>query len=231
MGQPLHSVPHDIAFLHTSPVHIPTFEALMQEVAPALRIGHVVREDLLIEAQRDGLEDPSVIAHIHQAMTDTSATGALVVVCTCSTLGGIAETIETGGSFTPARIDRAMADRAVSQGCPVLIVATQESTIAPTTALLQSSAERHGITCLIQRLVVPDAWTHFITGDNDRYIEVIVRAVRQAATPSSIVVLAQASMAAAAPALASAGITALSSPRLGVEYAVGLHARLRSNVC
>jgi len=30
------SLKHDIAFVHTLPAHVPTFERLMQELAPAL---------------------------------------------------------------------------------------------------------------------------------------------------------------------------------------------------
>src|SRR6476661_1546288 len=103
---------HDIAFLHTSPVHVPTFEKLMQEVAPDLRVSHIVREDLLADAQRDGIGDSSLIARIRKAMTDAGASGAAVVVCTCSTIGGVAESMNTEGAFIAARIDRAMADKA-----------------------------------------------------------------------------------------------------------------------
>lgn len=46
---------HDIAFLHTSPVHVPAFESLMREVAPGLRAAHFVHADLLAdEAVRGG---------------------------------------------------------------------------------------------------------------------------------------------------------------------------------
>jgi hypothetical protein len=219
---------HDIAFLHTSPVHVPTFAKLMQEVAPALRVTHLVHEDLLADAQRDGTEGEPLIARIERAMSDASASGAPVVVCTCSTIGGVAEAMETGGSFKPTRIDRAMADEAVKSGRPVLLVAALESTLGPTTALLQASAKRLGTNPGIENLVVADAWRHFQAGDQASYIDTIVTAVSQAGSASKVVVLAQASMAPAADALAKKGITALTSPKLGVEHAVALHARLKA---
>jgi hypothetical protein len=214
---------HDIAFLHTSPVHVPTFEKLMQEVAPNLKVSHVVREDLLADAQREGPESEPLAARIRKAMTEAGADGAPVVVCTCSTIGGVAESMGAAG-FKAVRIDRAMADRAVSSGKPVLIVAALESTLEPTCALLQASARRLGTNPAIEVLVVKDAWRHFQCGDQASYIKAIVEAVSAATAASSIVVLAQASMAPAAQALAQLGITALSSPRLGVEHAVALHA-------
>ncbi len=219
---------YDIAFLHTSPVHVPTFATLMQEVAPALRAAHVVREDLLADARRDGTEGAPLIARIEQAMADARAGGAPVVVCTCSTIGGVAEAMETAGAFKATRVDRAMADEAVKSGRPVLLVAALESTLGPTTALLQSSAERLGTSPRIEQLLVQDAWRHFLAGDQANYIHAIVKAVSRADAASKVVVLAQASMAQAAEALARIGIAALSSPKLGVAHAVALARELQN---
>ena len=216
---------HDIAFLHTSPVHVPTFEKLMREVAPNLKASHLVREDLLADALRDGIQGAALISRIEDAMRDAGASGALVVVCTCSTIGGVAEAMERGTAFKAARIDRAMADKAVSDGRPVLMVAALESTLEPTMALLQTSAKRLGTNPRIDKLVVNGAWEHFLSGEREKYIDAIVSAVSSIDASSSVVVLAQASMAPAASALEMFGITALSSPRLGVEHAVSLRSR------
>jgi hypothetical protein len=217
-------VKHDIAFLHTSPVHQPTFEKLMREAAPGLSVKHVVREDLLADAQRVGARDSALVGCIGEAMRDAGATGAKVVVCTCSTIGGAAEDVQ--GAFRAARIDRAMADKAVTAGKPVLMVAALESTLVPTLALLESSAERLGAEPQVRSLVVEDAWAHFLAGDTAGYVKAIVDAIGKADASGSIVVLAQASMAPAAEPLAKLGITALSSPQLGVERAVALHGSL-----
>jgi hypothetical protein len=157
-------------------------------------------------------------------MRDAGASGAEVVVCTCSTIGGVAEAME-GAAFQAARIDRAMADKAVSDGRPVLMVAALESTLAPTMALLQASAKRLGTNPRTDKLVVNGAWEHFLSGERQKYIDAIVNAVSSADASSSVVVLAQASMAPAASALERLGITVLSSPRLGVEHAVSLRNR------
>jgi len=219
---------HDIAFLHTSAVHVPTFDKLMQELAPALRVTHSVCEILLTQAQHDGADSPTLISAVCQAMAQACATGATIVVCTCSTIGGIAETMATNGAFTATRVDRAMADLAVSKGLPILLVAALESTLAPTTDLLQTSARRMGVTLDIDSLVVHEAWPYFTAGDHDRHIGTLVQAVSERSSAGKVVVLAQASMAPAVDALAKLGITALSSPRLGVEHAVALHAKLRT---
>lgn len=214
---------HDIAFLHTSPVHQPTFEKLMREAAPGLGVRHLVREDLLADAQRTGADDPALVARIVEAMREAGATGAKVVVCTCSTIGGAAEGVQ--GAFKATRIDRAMADKAVTAGRPVLMVAALESTLAPTLALLASSAQRLGVQPEIRTLVAKDAWAHFLAGDTAGYVGAIVAAIAGANARDCIVVLAQASMAPAAAALEKLGITALSSPQLGVAHALALHGK------
>lgn len=216
---------HDIAFLHTSPVHVPTFSRLMQELAPALRVAHSVREDLLADAQQEGVDSPGLIGRVHAALAEVAATGAALVVCTCSTLGGIAESRDGEGPYRVTRIDRAMADLAARSGPRVLLVATVHSTLAPTAALLQSSARRLGVSLDIQSLVVADAWAHFQAGDHARYIDTVVAAVTKAA-PTGTVVLAQASLTPAAERLIARGISALTSPRLGTEHAVALHQQI-----
>jgi len=46
-----------VAFLHTSPVHVETFDRLAKAADPALRIDHIVDEALLSDAQRFGIDD------------------------------------------------------------------------------------------------------------------------------------------------------------------------------
>lgn len=216
---------HDqIAFLHTSPVHVPTFRALMAELAPNLRVHHLVDEDLLVQAMIVGTADLGLIERIHGRMREAAATGARVVVCTCSTIGGVAERSPIDGrSCVVGRIDRAMADRAVTAGLHVLIVAALESTLAPTHELIMESARALGREPSVECLLVPGAWAHFVAGESAAYVDSVVAAVTSATatvrTPG-IVVLAQASMAAAAPLLDAIGIPALSSPRLGVQRAI-----------
>jgi hypothetical protein len=218
-----------IAFLHTAQVHVPTFERLVHELGPEVEAEHLVREDLLHEARTTGADHPALPAKVHDAMREAAADGAAVVVCTCSTLGGIAERTATGGAFAAQRIDRAMADRAVRMGPRVLVAAALESTLEPTRALVLSAAAQAGVGVRPSLLLVDGAWAHFEAGDTARYIEVLADAIRDAASAADVVVLAQASMAPVADELADLGIELLSSPRLGVAHALAtLHAANRA---
>ena len=218
-----------VAFLHTSPLHTDTFERLMAEVDPGVKIAHVVREDLLVDAQRVGAEDPALTARVHGAMVDAAAsTGATLVVCTCSTVGGAAERTPTQGRFAALRIDRAMADRAVLLGPRILVVAALASTVAPTLRLVEESAVSQGVDVDVECLVADGAWAHFVRGDREAYVAAVAAAIRNAAPhAASVIVLAQASMAPVAEGLTDLGVPILSSPRLGVEAVI---ERLRGPV-
>jgi hypothetical protein len=209
-----------IAFLHTSPVHVETFERLVRQADADLRVEHVVAEQLLADAQRLGANDPSVVQAVRDAMRKAAASGAATVVCTCSTVGGIAETMPTEGRFKAERIDRAMADRAVQLGPRVLVVAALESTLEPTADLILQSASALGRDVMVLPHVVEGAWEHFVAGDMPAYVATIAAAVRALLADASVVVLAQASMAGAAEHLQDLGVEVLSSPRLGVARAV-----------
>lgn len=217
--------PHEdaLAFLHTAQVHVPTFDRLVREIAPDLRVRHAVREDLLADARVVGVDDAGLIARVHHAMHDAASSGATVVMCTCSTIGAIAERTATGDAFKALRIDRAMADHAVRTGPRVLIVAALESTLAPTTALVLSAAQNAGVEVRPSQLLVEQAWSLFQSGDITGYVETLAGAIRakaNSADGTDVVVLAQASMAPVEDALSNLGIDVLSSPAPGVRFAV-----------
>jgi len=209
-----------LAFVHTAQAHVPTFDRLVRDIAPGLRVRHLVREDLLADARVVGVDDEALVSRVHHAMREAGAGGASVVVCTCSTIGGVAESTPAGDAFKALRIDRAMADRAVRAGPRVLIVAAVESTLAPTTALVRSAAKDAGVDVRISELLVGEAWPHFESGDLARYVATLAQAIRANTAAADVVVLAQASMAPVEAALADLGIEVLSSPAPGVRLAV-----------
>lgn len=215
-------MPDDIAFLHTAAVHVATFTKLVADAAPALRQRHIVNEALLVDAQRDGANDPAIVARAHAAMHEAAANGARVVVCTCSTIGGAAESTVTNGRFIATRVDRAMADRAVLLGPRVLVLAALASTLEPTKKLLESSQMRANVTIDARYAVVGPAWSHFINRDLDAYYAAIVAQIERDAPNADVIVLAQASMAPAAELSRTSAIEVLSSPASGVQHALAL---------
>lgn len=209
-----------IAFLHTSPIHVDTFAGLMQAHAPDCRVEHLVDESLLRDAQTLGVEHAGIVSRVTQRMKEASESGARVVVCTCSTIGGIAEKVDGHGRFVSMRIDRAMADEAVEKGERILIVAALASTIEPTRRLVEDSAAIRARQVNIRTMVVQSAWPFFLSGDLCAYYTTLEEAIRGQILNADVVVLAQASMAGVAKALAGVDVAVLSSPDLGVRKAI-----------
>ena len=213
-----------IAFLHTAAVHVPRFDALVQSQSPGTVVHHHVDASLLHDVRVLGVDDPVLVQRVHQAMRAAARSGARVVVCTCSTIGGIAEGMDSGKAFTAMRIDRAMADTAAQSGPRVLLVAALESTLEPTAALLHDSAQRLQAVLHIDSLCIAPAWAFFEQGNTAQYLATIAEATRAAVREHSVVVLAQASMDEAVPLLRDLPIPVLTSPALGVAAALALVA-------
>ncbi len=212
-------MPYDLAFLHTSQVHIATFDKLVSNLNPELRVQHIVREGLLEDARRDGLTS-ELKAKVQGALLEASYTGAKVVVCTCSTIGGVAETQQNSLGFHVMRIDRAMADEAVRIGQRILLVAALESTLKPTRELLEDSARNLGKVPEIDMLHVENAWSFFEAGDLENYLATIAQRLERSWQNYDVIVLAQASMAQAVQHCRTVKIPLLSSPKLGVRAAI-----------
>lgn len=210
-----------IGFLHTAAVHEATFDALVAAASPTSGTVTVVEPALLATARDRGPADPEVRAGLRAAIEALAARGADVIVCTCSTIAGAAETIGADAPVPVVRVDRPLAFTAVAAGTRIAVVAAVESTVAPTTELLRSVAADAGRTVTLTPVLCPDAWARFEAGDTDGYLDLVAAAARDAADDHDVVVLAQASMADAA-ARVDAGVPVLSSPGPAVAHALAL---------
>lgn len=209
-----------ISFLHTSPVHVATFDALLDELSPDMPRRHRVEEGWL-EAARDHGMSAELAETITTAMRDLAAGG--VGVCTCSTIGGVAEA--AGSDDAPTiRIDRALIQAALSHGARSLVAMCLESTKTPTLDLLHDVARVQGCEAAPVIVMCQPAWRHFEAGDMDAYARSIADTIKTELVNDNpdCIVLAQGSMAIAEPLLADTGLPVLSSPRLGVVRALEL---------
>ncbi|WP_234020587.1 aspartate/glutamate racemase family protein [Streptomyces sp. 142MFCol3.1] len=202
--------PGPLALLHTSPAHIPVFEALRDQDHPGLELRHTVSEELLARARAEGPD--SVAAAVRAALDAALADGARAVLCTCSTIGAVAE--DAGVALPVLRVDRPMAAAAVAAGARIVVLATVESTFAPTVALVEEEARRAGRPVDLRTVLAGDAWALFEAGDMDGYARAVARAA-DAVTGADAIVLAQASMA-PAQRLTGTSVPVLSSPRPGL---------------
>ena len=220
-----HATSAHLAFLHTARPNIELFNGLMARIAPSVPTRHELLETVLQSAVGTGTITDTMRQQTETALRALADSGAALVVCTCSTIGGIAEATTLHDGSRVMRIDRPMAEEAVTSGRRIRVAATLPSTLPPTVALIeQVAAEMHLPVVIVEQLCA-DAWPLFQQGDRAAYAQVIADAVVAAADPEDVVVLAQASMAPAEPLLDARGIRALSSPELGVRAAVDAYRR------
>jgi Asp/Glu/hydantoin racemase len=203
-----------IGFLHTAQIHVDTFTALVGSQA---HTRHIVDESLLADARAHGVDDAlrdRLLDRLQEA-----ADGSDVVVCTCSTISGEAEGLTSHVTVPIIRIDRPLAEAAVSLGRRVAVVAAVESTVAPTSNLLHEVALDQRVDLELSVVRCFDAWSHFERGDTQAYLQSIARHVTDFPDAVDVFVLAQASMAGATE-YCDVSVPVLSSPGLAVVAAL-----------
>src|SRR5687768_9852885 len=119
-----------LAFLHTAPVNVATFDRLLSEIDPMIPAKHILDESLLRDARSFGIT-PELAQLVHSRLAELMDEDTAVVVCTCSTIGGCAEQTVSANGQAVMRVDRAMAERAVELGSRIVVAAALESTLAP----------------------------------------------------------------------------------------------------
>ncbi|MFF3334553.1 aspartate/glutamate racemase family protein [Streptomyces sp. NPDC002888] len=210
-----------LALLHTSTAHIPVFDALRDEHHPGLELRHAVDEELLARTRREGPE--AVTDDVRAAIDRLVAEGARAVLCTCSSIGAVAEAYAAGAGVPVLRVDRPMAAAAVAAGSRVVVLATVESTFAPTRTLIEEEAHRAHRSVTVGTLLVDGAWDRFAAGDIEGHARLVAAAV-DAVTDADAIVLAQVSMT-PAQRFTTTTVPVLSSPRPGL--AAGAEAARR----
>ncbi|SHJ48610.1 hypothetical protein SAMN05444000_10982 [Shimia gijangensis] len=200
-----------ITLLHTSDAHVPTFQALQTRLAPDCTLVQIVRSDWLAQAQHHGLSDP-----LRQEIADIVKEARGTVICTCTTIGPAA--VDAGA----IRVDAPMMERAAITGGTVLLAYALESTKDTSTELLKSALAAQGQDQDIRHLFCGTLWPLFTAGEFAAFVNGIAKAVERAILENDVdcVVLAQASMADAAPLLSHLNVPVFASPESAMLFAL-----------
>ena len=212
-----------MGFLRTASTHVPTFRALVIKAGQDLVDVHVVDEALLTNARRHGVND-ELQGRVEQHLRQLAAKGAQVIVCTCSTLSGVAERSAQAVGAAVVRVDRPMAERAVAIGGRIAVVVALESALLPARELLHECIRQAGSDAVLIDSPCLDAWQLFEAGDIPRYFGRLAAHARdlEREGQADVIVLGQASMAGAIELLDDVRLPVLCSPRIAVTRAVEL---------
>ncbi|MBN2213169.1 MAG: hypothetical protein JW723_02905 [Bacteroidales bacterium] len=206
-----------VVAVHTAMALVEPITELFREHIPEVKLSHIADDSLIQEVIAHNEVTPAVrkrlFAYYHAAVD----AGGNLVFNTCSSVGEVAE---AGRLFVPVpilRIDEPMAVRAVKTGKRIGVLATLQTTLEPTIALLKKKARERNREIEIIEGLAKGAFQAVMAGDRDKHDKLILEASEKIKGKVDLFVLAQGSMARIEKQLADkTRKPVLSSPLSGV---------------
>lgn len=206
-----------IVAVHTAFALVEPLNKLFSENLPQVNLGHIVDDSLIKEVIQNNKVTNAVrrrLLSYYQAAVDS---GADFIFNCCSSVGDVAEMGRSVVSVPVFRIDYPMAVQAVTFSDKIGVVATLQTTMAPTTGLLRRLAAETGKNLKLTEGLADGAFAAGQSGDTEKHDRLIAEAALRIAKDCDVIVLAQGSMARMEHKLAElTGKMVLSSPLTGV---------------
>ncbi len=209
-----------LTILHTSFVLVDDLTRLFAELAPGVEVRHIVDDSLLDDVIDAGGVTPRIEKRIARYLAAAQDLASDVVLSQCSSVGEAVDEAARALSIPVVRIDARMADLACQSGTRVGIVATLDTTLGPTTRLIERAAKRLNRPIEIETVLVEGAFEALWMGQRPTHDDLVVEAVRALASRVDVIVCAQGSMAASVTRLGELSVPVLTSLRSGAEHAL-----------
>lgn len=207
-----------IAIIQTSAVSSGELKALCAEIIPGVTVYQIIDDSLIKEVNDNGGPTYEVKRRLYQYYQQAESLGVDAILNQCSSVGEVADEIRPFIRVPIVKIDEAMAERAVTLGRRIAIVATVPTTVGPSVRLVEQKAREAGRELEIETHLVKDAMMILIEkGDAETHNKMVLGEVEAAAKSCDAVVLAQGSMTVLLPYLGHIQKPVLTSPRLGIE--------------
>jgi len=218
-----------LALIHTSMVFL-TKETMMQdlfkEIMPDVRLINIVDDSLLPDTMAAGHVTKACIDRMNHYVKAAEQTGADAVFSLCSSLGPAIDIARKTVDIPVVKIDDAMTQAAVEKGGIIGVMATVETTLEPTIALIQEKAAKAQKNIEIIPSLVEGAFEKLMAGDKDSHDFMVAEKAKSIKDQVDTIVFAQASMTRLASSISeSTDLPVFTSPRLGIEY---IHKVLQS---
>ncbi len=209
----------NLFLLHTSAALVPMFAELCKTRLPGVRVSNMVDDSLIQDMIAHGCLQPRTVRRVTQWVAAAEDAGADYILATCSSIGKAVETAATISGVPVMRIDRPMAEMAVQMGERVGVIATLQTTLEPTSELVQRCADKAGKEIKLTSLLCQGAFEALMSGDAAKHDAMVTAALRELMSEVNVIVLAQASMARVVDSLpvADKRVPILASPRLAMD--------------
>ena len=217
-----------LAMIHTVTGVLPLFQDLCQELMPDVKRFNIADEGLLRMVLSAGGLTPAIHRRLCEDVLCAEAAGADAVLVTCSSISPCVDVAQKMVSIPVLKIDEPMADKAVSLGKQIVVVATASTTLKPTSQLIADRSQIAGKKTTVEAILCEGAYDALMANDMPRHDRIVTEYLYRAMQKADVVVLAQASMARVANAIPEAEkrVPVLSSPRMGVERTRDVISRL-----
>lgn len=207
-----------IAIVQTSAVSSGELKTLCSEILPGVTVYQIIDDSLIREINGNGGPTYGVRRRLYQYYQQAESLGVDVILNQCSSVGEVADEIRPFIRVPIVKIDEAMAEKAVTLGRRIAVVATVPTTVGPSVRLLEQKAREASREIEIEIHLIKDAMMILIEkGDAETHNRMALREVETAARSCDAVVLAQGSMTVLLPPLGHIQKPVLTSPRLGIE--------------
>jgi len=206
-----------IAIIHTSLVSVNDLKVLFGKIIPEAKVYNIVDDSLLQEVMENGGINSGIIKRMTNYFQMAESLGIDAIFNQCSSVGEAADIAGLTIQIPVLKIDQAMADKAVSIGQRIALIATVASTIKPSRNLLEASANNIAKEVEITEVLVDGALSVLINeGNRQKHNKMVLDKIEEVDGHCDVIVLAQGSMAALLPELTHIKTPILTSPESGV---------------
>lgn len=207
-----------ITILYTGKVAQDIFEPLLLSHLPNVQIHSILDPSLLNESIFKGTIPANVQNKLRSYIQLAQNQGSTLFVNTCSSLGEEIESLRSKFSISLFRIDEPMAELAVQESQNIAVLATLQTTLTPTLALLNRKAKICTHPVQITPFLTQSAFDALMSGNKVLHDTKIIETAIHLPKEMDAIVLAQGSMSLLADEIAQkTGKRVFSSPLLCVQ--------------
>lgn len=212
-----------LGLIHTSSTLVPIFQQLCDTKLSGIRVFHIADDSLIKDVIDKGILTPQTARRVACHIFSAEDAGADRILVTCSSIGRAVEAAAPFTSVPVHRVDQPMADKAVSIGRKIGVIATLPTTLDPTSDLVTRRAEFLGKKIELHTKLCDGAFDALMGGEGDRHDKMVAEALTELAEKVDVILLAQASMARVIDLLEAEQrrVPILASPELAIDFMEG----------
>jgi hypothetical protein len=184
-----------VALIHTGFALIDVLTKLFKELVPEAELVHIADDSLLREVLAKGKVTKPVINRMLNYYKSAEYYKVDCIFNVCSSVGEVADLGREIISTPIVKIDEKMAEEAVARSLNIGVAATLQTTLEPTTRMIEKKALAAGKKIKITKTICPGAFEELIGGNPAKHDEIVLKGVSELAHKVDIIVFAQGSMA------------------------------------